>query len=68
MKLSEKPEKRCIKSTQNSLINCWMGNLIIVYMGLLGNIFRATVTVAVTPLAVVKDVVTLGGTLTDEKT
>lgn len=36
-------------------------------MGIFGAIVRTAVNVATTPLAVVKDVVTLGGELTDEE-
>jgi len=35
-------------------------------MGLFDSLFTAAIHVATTPLDIVKDVVTLGGTLTDE--
>lgn len=35
-------------------------------MGLFGNLMKLATDMAVTPLAVAKDVVTLGGELTDE--
>lgn len=36
-------------------------------MGLFGSLLKLTVDVATTPVAIVKDVVTLGGSITDEK-
>ena len=36
-------------------------------MGLLDSLLKTTIHVATSPLDVVKDVVTLGGTLTDEE-
>ena len=36
-------------------------------MGFFGNVFDLVTDVVVTPLAIVKDVVTLGGAVTDEE-
>jgi len=36
-------------------------------MGIFGDLFKLTVDVVTTPVAIVKDVVTLGGELTDER-
>ncbi len=36
-------------------------------MGLFGKVFKTVVDVATSPIDIVKDVVTLGGTITDEE-
>ncbi len=36
-------------------------------MGIFGNLVKLAVDVAVTPLAIAKDVITLGGSITDEE-